>query len=253
MIRPFKSLVAAAGIALAIGVGTAGPARADVIQLGFILDRSGSIGSTNWTTIVNGLATAINTIPVGGADQYEVTVVTFASTAATNVNRVLLTDATVRGDVASDVSSIPYTGGGTNFFNAFTEMRNTLLAGGASLLDATYLNFATDGVGTDGSAVRDQLILDGVDNISVEGIGSGVDVVDLTTNYCYPLACNTADPLNPALFPANGFYLAVADADAYAAAIGSKVRLVTRVPEPGTMALIGISLLGFGLARRRKA
>ena len=29
-------------------------ANAGVIQLGFILDRSGSIGASNWTTIVNG-------------------------------------------------------------------------------------------------------------------------------------------------------------------------------------------------------
>ena len=246
--KTFSRTVAIAAL-LGGSVAAIPVANAAIIQLGFILDRSSSIGSGNWTTIVDGLAGGINTIPVTGANQYEISVVAFESSASTAVNRVLLTDSTVRSNVAAAVSSIPFTGGGTNFAAAFGEMLDTLTAGGATLLDSTYLNFATDGQGTSGVSERNALIAAGVDNISIEGIGSGVDVVDLTTNYCYPTPCDTTMPFN---FPSQGFYIGVADAAGYAAAIGNKVATVTgQIPEPATLALLGLGL-GLAAARKRK-
>src|SRR5690606_89603 len=40
-----------AGLAVAASLGIAAPAKSDVIQLGFIIDESGSIGSSNYTII----------------------------------------------------------------------------------------------------------------------------------------------------------------------------------------------------------
>ena len=255
-----RRIVLAGAAAIALG---AAPASAAVIQLGFILDRSGSIGSGNWTTIVNGLSSAVNTlIPVGGANTYEISVVTFSSAATININSYTVNTIADRSALAGLIAAIPFSGGGTNFAPAFTAMQTALtdavgtngfvVAGSNS---KSYVNFATDGAEGDpvaGVAARNALIAAGVDNISIEGIGSGVDAAGLQGSYCYPQACDTTSPYN---FDTQGFYIGVSDAAGYAAAIGNKIQVVTQtdVPEPTSFAVLGVSLLGLGLTMRRRA
>jgi hypothetical protein len=77
-----------------------------------------------------------------------------------------------------------------------------------------------------------------------------VDANDLRNNFCYPGPCDDTAPYN---FPAQGFYIGVANAQGYADAIGGKIQtVVDPVPEPITMTLLGLGLLGFGVARRRR-
>lgn len=252
---------AAAVLALSPTVSSAA-----TVQLGFILDESGSIAASEWQILRSGLASAINLIPVAGPDSYYLSIVTFDGDANQRLDNTLVTAAN-RAGLAAAVLGYVQGAGATNYEAAFKGMDAAL--GNSNLYDFSYVNFATDGdpntcgypsaTGTPGLAGsqacaivgKTQLTASGVDNISVEGIGVSASATTfLKTSICYPQPCDDTAPFN---FPTEGFYIAVANATEYSTALQNKVRVVTnQTPEPGSVALVGLALAAAGLARRRK-
>ena len=237
--RKAATLIVALGIAVTLGIGS--KAEAGPIQLGFILDSSGSIGTTGWNTMRTGLANAIlSEIPLGGL--YEVSVVTFSAALGQTIGNVVVTDAASRTALAGQVAALNYLGSTTNFAAAFGAM-----AGLLNPASKSYVNFATDGqdtVDTANTVPKLDLLKAVADNISVEGIGTGIDTGFLQGTVCYPGPCDLTSPYN---FPTQGFYVGVADAQGYADAIGNKIQTVVTAPDPGSSLL----LLGMGLVALR--
>lgn len=255
-----STTVAASVVALGLAF-TAPAANAGVIQLGFIMDSSGSIGASNWNIIKGALANAVNTlVPTNGG--YEISVVNFSDTTTTVVNHVLIDSVAARTSVANAIAAMSFIGSSTNMAAAFDAMTFALTSSTQGMIDASYVNLATDGVPfvsgqpaatslTNTIAARDFAIVAGVDNISIEAIGGGVDPAFLQNSICYPGPCTVA----PAYaFPGNGFYIPVANAAAYASAIDNKIQVVTQqVPEPGMALIVALGVVGIAAARRKVA
>ncbi len=168
-ISKMRGLVAAASVAL---VGATG-ANAAVIDLGFSLDESGSVGAANFNLTRDALANALALIPTTGPNQYRVAVTTFS----TNVTTVITPTVVTAGNLANLQASIQattFSGGITNTSGTINTL--TDLFEGVGFGDTTLFNITTDGEpfgGGDqaGALVAAQAAANaGVDGISFEAI-----------------------------------------------------------------------------------
>ncbi|HRX36218.1 MAG TPA: VWA domain-containing protein [Aestuariivirga sp.] len=261
-----KSGVTACLFAAAMVVGGAmTPAKAMTVDLGFAVDSSGSINTTNFNTVKTALANAIaNIVPTATANvTYRVSVVNFSNTAQTVITRTI-------GD-ASDLLAVKNAVLGMSKIGSTTCIScaaNQLTANfGGAVLGSQFslMNIFTDGEPVsdpqpNGATLRGILTAAGWDSISAEAVGN----FDLTylSNLVYPNpgtlidgspGHTLADIPNPLT---QGFILKLANYDAYAAAVNAKLQKIVNnvVPVPAALPLLlsGFAAVGFLARRRRK-
>jgi hypothetical protein len=241
-----------------------GAAFSMATQLGFALDGSGSVSFANFVIQRDGLAQAFNAIPTDSTVQ--VTVVQFASTARVEVAPTLIDSAATLANVIAQIQGIGKLGGGTNAAAALNLLTNQMV--GAATGGDSLINLSTDGIISTGTtiAAANAAKAAGIDSVTAEAIGQFANTANLL-RVVYGPTSNPDDgsavllPQNSATIPnplggGAAWVLPVSDFAAYGPAVQAKIQAIVVPPqpvsEPGSLAMLGLGLLGAGFAARRR-
>jgi len=252
---------ATAAICIVFGAGTASAA---VIDLGFVLDGSGSVTSYDFDSATAALSAALSKIPTSGDNEYRVAVTSYGSSSYTVVPPTVVTAANI-ASIQSTVLTAYKDGGGTDTAGAITYITDLFLDDG--LGDTTLINITTDGSPNSQSLAANTA---GIDGISLEAVGSGVSRPYALSNMARIAGLGTSGDADAGVIAADldslpnatetGFVIPVADFDAYGAAIEAKIDQVIDdtggdtgvVPLPAAMPMLLAGLGVFGFVRRRQ-
>jgi VCBS repeat-containing protein len=161
-------------------ISTASPVDATGVNLVIALDRSGSIGATEWNVQVNQVADALQALAqrfAGAATSVDVRIVAYSTTATVTPTYSLTDPALINA-----VRNLPYTGGSTNYSAALTATETFFDSQPKG--EANFLYFITDGQPTDSTwptvlARLNDEATKGYD-VQIEAFGIG-DQINFTT------------------------------------------------------------------------
>jgi hypothetical protein len=265
-----RTLLAGAVAAIAL----AGSAlHAKTIDLGFIMDRSGSVGS-QFPAAMDALGDALAAnIPFGQGDTYRISVVSFATSASVVVGA---TEINSQADLDSVVGTIKAQNNSGSGVTNYAAALNLLGAQFGTLGEISMVNMMTDGQPNEPGSNADALAAAkseatklqnaGWDSLSFEsvgnsagnnllaglGFGPGNTPNDATLLPIFTLASQINDPLT------QPFVLDLPNFAAYNSVIGTKVQKIVNpdpVPVPAALPLLlgGLGVFAFVGRRRRQA
>jgi hypothetical protein len=252
-----RGIIATSFVALTSWVSPA----AAVVQLAFVVDESGSVGSTNFGNMMQGIHDGLEThLPTDGS--FEVTVIKFSSSTTLVFAPTLISKQGQKDALLNAILTAPYLGGSTNMHLALdlavSEITGSVYFGtGASLI-----NLATDGAPTNEAAAT-QAAIDarnaGITGLSAESIGAGgptsylASIVFPGTSPGTIVNVGAGDPVpNPIN---QGFVISVATFGDFSSAIDAKIEqtVAAATPEPSVLSMLGFGILTTGVLLRRRA
>ena len=237
IISTFAAIIVISMLA-AMSVGHVAANGNVTVQVGLILDGSGSISSSDWTIMVNGVASAVeNSSCLLDDGTVELTVVQFAETAQVEVWPTAITAGNV-GAVADQIENINQTGGGTciacgfhvaadamvnstNFSESAKQVLNLATDGDPNLCDPFFpsMDPHENAVQARNYAITTLGMTAPPDEINAEAIGSGANVSWLLNSIVWPQPGSIAtDPP----YPTPGWVKEVADAEEFAESMCEK-------------------------------
>jgi len=268
-----KLMCAAAASVLLVSANTS--AVAATIDLGFAIDDSGSVSPSDFNLATQGLANALNQIPIPDptdpdAITYRISVVAFSSTfnTRTEVDVTEIDSLATLNSVISQVQGISRVGGSTAIGTAIQLLTQNFLDVG--LGDSTILNVTTDGGNNSGISTlagAQFAMANGVDSLGFEAVGFGANTAALAAAAFpgTPVIIDDANDL-PDDILSTSFVFEVDSFQDYEAAINAKIVQIvdstggggggpspSPVPLPAGMPLLLAGLGGLGYLRSRKS
>ena len=240
-------------------------ANAEIVNLGFAIDESGSVGSNGFALQIQGLAAALANIPTTGDIEYRIGVVAFSSGARTLIPPTIVTAANI-GMLQTTLLNATFGGGGTAISAGLNLLVSDFNTAGATAEETTLFNVTTDGLSglTADIAAAAAAIAAGVDSISAEciivcaselsaGSQNLLSIVSPSPGVFVTDPANLPNPLQTA------FVLQVGGFEDYADAIDAKIGLVvdvtsgvSDVPIPAALPLFISAIGAYGFAARRR-
>jgi hypothetical protein len=270
-----KRLASAAALSIAAMFGAA-PSHAAVIDLGFVLDGSGSVTTSQYNQARTALASALAQIPTSGDNQYRLAVTSYGSGQVTIIPPTIVTAANI-ASLQAVVSNAAKAGGGTDTAGAITWITNLFASTAGGLGATTLINITTDGVPNSQAAAENAALAAfnaGVDGISFEAVGTGVSSVSALANMARIAGLGTSGDATTGVVvndlsaipnaTTTGFVIPVSSFEGYQAAIAAKIGQIVIdtgggptdpnvIPLPAGLPLLLVGLGALAVVRRRAA